>query len=80
MYSVAILILWLYYSGRELFTPFIVLIIFFIPVIVYFIRWFLQVWKNEALANFKHTMQMNWLASTCTSLAFITIILLKKFG
>jgi len=80
MYSVAILILWLYYSGRELYTPFIVLIIFFIPVIVYFFRWFLKVLKNDVFADFKHTMQMNWLASTCTSLAFITIILLKKFG
>jgi 1,4-dihydroxy-2-naphthoate octaprenyltransferase len=80
MYSMAMLILWLYYSGHELYKPFVVLIIFFIPVIVYFIRWFLQVMKNESVADFKHTMQMNWLASTCTSLAFITIILIKKIG
>lgn len=80
MYSVALFILWSYYRTHELYTSFIVLIIFFIPVIVYFIQWFLKVLKNEKVADFKHTMQMNWLASTCTSLAFITIILLQKFG
>jgi 1,4-dihydroxy-2-naphthoate octaprenyltransferase len=80
MYTVALFILWLYFKARELYTPLIVLLIFFLPVIVYFVRWFLKVLKNEREADFKHTMQMNWLASSCTSLAFITIILIKKFG
>jgi 1,4-dihydroxy-2-naphthoate octaprenyltransferase len=80
MYAIAMLILWLYYSARELYTPFVVLLIFFIPVVVYFIRWFLRVFKDENKADYIHTMRMNWLASTCTSLAFITIILIKRFG
>ena len=79
MYTVALLILWLYYSARELYMLFGVLLVFFLPVVVYFIQWFLKVLKDENKADFKHTMQMNWLASTCTSLAFITIILLEKF-
>jgi 1,4-dihydroxy-2-naphthoate octaprenyltransferase len=80
MYTIALIILWLYYSRYELYKSFFVLIIFFIPVVVYFIRWFMKVLKNDHLADYKHTMRMNWLASTCTSLAFITIILLQKFG
>jgi len=80
MYVAAMFILWLYYSSRELYKPFVVLIIFFLPVVVYFMQWFLQVLKDDSKADFKHTMQMNWIASTCTSLAFITIILLQKFG
>jgi 1,4-dihydroxy-2-naphthoate octaprenyltransferase len=80
MYMVAMIILWLYYSARELYMPLIVLLIFFLPVVVYFMQWFLKVLKDENKADFKHTMQMNWLASTCTSLAFITIILLQKIG
>jgi len=80
MYMIAMIILWLYYSARELYMPFIVLLIFFLPVVVYFMQWFLKVLKDNNKADFKHTMQMNWLASTCTSLAFITIILLKRFG
>lgn len=80
MYMVAMIILGLHYRIRELYTPFIVLLVCFLPVVIYFIQWFLQVLKDENKADFKHTMQMNWLASTCTSLAFITIILLNRFG
>lgn len=77
MYTIAIGILWFYFSGIGFNKAFIVLSIFFLPVVVYFFNWFLQVLKNEHAADFKHTMTINWLASTCTSLAFITIILLK---
>jgi len=80
MYAIALLFLWMYYKSRELYKPFFVIIICFVPVILYFVRWFIKVMKNDSLADFKHTMQMNWLASTCTSLAFITIILLQRFG
>ena len=49
--------------------------IFFVPVIVYFIRWFLQVKKDVSAANFKNTMKMNWLAATCTNSAFIILLI-----
>ena len=53
--------------------------IFFIPVIVYFIRWFVQVKKNQQEANFKNTMKMNWLAATCTNISFIILLIWKYF-
>ncbi len=74
MYSIALSFLSCYYAGHEHYKPLLVFIIFFIPVIIYFVRWFLKVLQDKELADFKHTMQINWLASTCTSLAFITII------
>jgi 1,4-dihydroxy-2-naphthoate octaprenyltransferase len=80
MYMVALGILFFYYNKSGQIRSFLLLQIFFIPVLVYFIRWFLKVLKNETLADFKHTMQMNWLASTCTSLAFITLIFLHNIG
>lgn len=77
MYTIAFGILFLYYTANKQTGSFLVLQIFFIPVIVYFLRWLLQVWKDERCADFKHTMRMNWLAGTCTNLAFITLIILK---
>jgi 1,4-dihydroxy-2-naphthoate octaprenyltransferase len=77
MYMVALSILFFYFQQRNQLQSFGVIQIFFVPVLVYFVWWFLQVLKHERLADFKHTMQINWLASTCTSLAFITLILLK---
>ena len=49
--------------------------IFFVPIIVYFIRWFLLVQKNKENANFKNTMIMNWLAAICTNTAFIILLI-----
>jgi 1,4-dihydroxy-2-naphthoate polyprenyltransferase len=60
-------------------TKFFVLQLFFIPVLVYFFIWAKKVWKDNAAANFKNTMQMNLLASVCTNLAFITILILNIF-
>ena len=51
--------------------------IFFIPVIVYFIVWFLRVSKNTQAADFKNTMIMNWLAATCTNISFVSLLIWK---
>ena len=53
--------------------------IFFLPVIVYFIRWYMAVKKNNSAANFKNTMKMNWLAALCTNSAFIILVIWKSF-
>jgi 1,4-dihydroxy-2-naphthoate octaprenyltransferase len=53
--------------------------IFFVPVIVYFIRWFVQVSKDQQAANFKNTMKMNWLAATCTNISFIILLIWRWF-
>jgi len=53
--------------------------IFFIPVIVYFIRWFILVSKNYQAANFKNTMKMNWLAATCTNISFLVLLIWRWF-
>ena len=53
--------------------------IFFVPIVVYFIKWFFQVKKDNRAANFKNTMYMNWLAATCTNLAFLIILSWRWF-
>lgn len=49
--------------------------IFFIPIIVYFISWFVKVSKNIQAANFRNTMTMNWLAATCTNISFLILLI-----
>lgn len=53
--------------------------ILFVPVVVYFIRWFAAVRKDHAAANFKNTMKMNWLAAACTNTAFIILLTWRLF-
>jgi 1,4-dihydroxy-2-naphthoate octaprenyltransferase len=56
---------------------FLLLQIFMAPVLVYYFIWFSKVLNNPKEANFKNTMRMNLLASTCTNAGFITILILK---
>jgi len=53
--------------------------IFFIPVIVYFSRWFVLVYRNSKEANFKNTMKMNWLAATFTNISFLILLIWRWF-
>ncbi|TDH23115.1 prenyltransferase [Segetibacter sp. 3557_3] len=80
MYAIAFLLLFLYYSNHQQLTRFFILQMFFIPVLVFFIRWAIRVWKDERYADFQNTMKMNWIASTCTSAGFITLLILNQLG
>lgn len=53
--------------------------VFFIPIIIYFTRWFLQVRKNNEAANFRNTMGMNWVAAICTNISFFILLIWKWF-
>ena len=80
MYVIAFGLLFVHFQRTQQIAHFIVLQAFFIPVLVYFFYWVISVWKNQTKADFKHTMQMNWLAAGCTNSAFITLIILNHFG
>ena len=53
--------------------------IFFIPILVYFLLWWKKVLADPAAANFRNTMKMNWLAATCTNLAFLILLIWNNF-
>lgn len=48
-----------------------------LPVPVYFFIWAVKVWKDEKQANFENTMKMNIIASSCTNLGFIVVLLMQ---
>jgi 1,4-dihydroxy-2-naphthoate octaprenyltransferase len=59
-------------------NSFLIIQIFFIPILVYFVWWFIKVIANNSNANFVYTMRMNLLASLCSNAAFITLFLIEK--
>ncbi len=69
---------YLFYSNLEWYR-FYILQIFMLPVLVYFFMWAKKVWKDEGEANFENTMRMNMIASVCTNLGFLTLIILRCF-
>lgn len=55
---------------------FLILSTCMLPILVYFIGWALQVWRNPSLADFRNTMRMNIVASSFTSIGFILAFLI----
>lgn len=78
VYAIAFALLFVYFFSVNKLFLFNILILFFLPVLIYFTVWFLQVNKDAACADFKHTMRMNKIASACTNLAFITLLILNQ--
>ncbi len=79
LYIIAFGLLFLYFKELQQLFLFFVLQIFFLPVAVYFLTWAVKVWNDPQKADYEHTMKMNWIASTCTSMAFITLLLIQYF-
>ena len=77
VYAFAFVGLGLYFYFQSHFVDFIILEICMLPVIVYFVIWFAKVRKDKTEANFKNTMRMNLLASSCSNIGFIMILILK---
>ncbi len=76
IYVLAFCMLGLQFYANLEWKRFIILQVFMLPVLVYFFIWFRGVFKNKKEANFTNTMRMNLLASTCTNLGFITLLIL----
>lgn len=80
LYLLAFGILFWHFRQQGHLNQFYLLQLFFLPVVIYFLYWFYKVWKNPDEAGFKQTMLMNWLASSCTNAAFITLLIMNYFG
>ncbi|MEO6682657.1 MAG: UbiA family prenyltransferase [Ginsengibacter sp.] len=79
IYAFAFLFLgYIYYQQADI-KSFIILQLFMVPVFIYYAVWFYKVWRNNSEADFKNTMRMNILASVCTNLGFMTILIIRIF-
>jgi 1,4-dihydroxy-2-naphthoate polyprenyltransferase len=73
MYGIAFLVLGFFFAISLEIKEFLILTTCMLPILVYFIVWAVQVWRNPSRADFRHTMRMNLIASGFTSLGFILV-------
>ncbi|MBY0425764.1 MAG: UbiA family prenyltransferase [Cytophagales bacterium] len=59
------------------FEHFLIFQVFLFPVVIYFLRWFVLVWKETSHANFENTMRMNLIASICMNSCFLVLFILN---
>ena len=60
----------LYYQRYESLTTGIMFVLFMSPVVIYFGYWYLKVRKDRSLADFDHTMRLNFISSLALNLFF----------
>jgi 1,4-dihydroxy-2-naphthoate octaprenyltransferase len=75
VYSLAIGILGIYYIALDQLPQFLLLTTLLLPILVFFLKWAISVWRDISAANFNNTMRLNVVASICTSIAFIALII-----
>jgi len=77
VYTLAMSMLFYQFFNNNEQKKFFVLATLMLPVLVYFFIWWVKVWKDQSQANFKNTMRMNLLASCCTNVGFIVVLLMQ---
>jgi 1,4-dihydroxy-2-naphthoate octaprenyltransferase len=50
-----------------------------LPMIFFFMQWMVRTWKDQTKADFKNSLRMNLLASGCTTICFLILIIMKGF-
>jgi 1,4-dihydroxy-2-naphthoate octaprenyltransferase len=75
VYSLAMGILGFYYMELNQLPKFLALITLLMPVLIFFFKWAISVWRDISAANFNNTMRLNVVASISTSIAFILLII-----
>jgi 1,4-dihydroxy-2-naphthoate octaprenyltransferase len=58
---------------------FFIFTICMLPMVLFFLQWMMKVWKDGTKADFRNSLWMNLLASSCTTLCFLIFIILKGF-
>lgn len=77
LYIIAFITLAYYFFTSLEIKEFYALATCMLPVSVYFFIWAVKVWKDAKQANFENTMKMNIIASACTNLGFIVVLLMQ---
>lgn len=79
MYTIAEILLFQYFDAKGQLQQFWLLQLFFLPILSYFIYWWVMVAKSPTNADFHYAMRMNLVAAINTNAAFIMLCLLNYY-
>lgn len=75
LYTMAISLLFVYFSNLGEIAKFFVFTLLLSPVLFFFFKWAFAVWHDISAADFNNTMKMNVVASVCTNIAFLVLLI-----
>jgi 1,4-dihydroxy-2-naphthoate polyprenyltransferase len=76
IFAAATLLMFITFYREDRLDGFYIFLGCMLPMVLFFLSWMKKVWKNEEEANFKNSLWMNVLASCCTAISFITLLIL----
>lgn len=79
MFTCANLLFLIYHWQDQTISLYFLFLLFTAPVIVYFLNWYRKVHLDVSKANFRNTMNLNLIASTCLNVYFLLRILMNLF-
>ncbi|MBC7390933.1 MAG: UbiA prenyltransferase family protein [Opitutaceae bacterium] len=74
-FTVAMACMFIHFSLKNSLNSFFVIQVLLLPVIVFFLYWFVLVYKDITKANFENTMKMNLISSVCLNVCFLYLII-----
>ena len=77
IFAAATLLMFITFYREDRLDGFYIFLGCMLPMVLFFLSWMKKVWKNEAEANFRNSLWMNILASGCTAICFITLLILR---
>jgi len=77
IFAAATLLMFITFYNVDRLDAFYIFLGCMLPMVLFFVSWMRKVWKNEAEANFRNSLWMNILASCCTTICFITLLILR---
>lgn len=75
VYVIAFLVLFIFFKNEGMTNKFVLFATMLSPVLFFFQKWARAVWHDISAANFANTMKMNIIASACTNLAFLALLI-----
>jgi 1,4-dihydroxy-2-naphthoate octaprenyltransferase len=78
VYSLAFAGLGFHYGEAGRWASWALFLLAMLPVLLYFTRWGLSAWRDGRAADHRSAMRMNTIASICSSIAFLTLFILRN--
>ena len=79
VFALATIAMFFTFEEQKQLKLFFIFAICMLPMVLFFIQWMMKVWKDGSKADFKNSLWMNLLASCCTTICFLILIILKGF-
>lgn len=79
IFSIATVVLFFTFYNQNNLRFFWLFLICMSPMALFFSKWMIQVWKDEKAADFKNSLTTNLLASLCTSICFLIMLIINSF-